>query len=204
MWLEDEVELLRPVFDAAGERFHLIGHSFGGAVALKAALLHSARMRSLVLYEPVLFSVLLRDAPQSAAAQEILAVRDDSLELMHQGNLAAAAQRFVDYWMGKGAWAALPQPRRDALAASVRSVGPEWHAAFNEPTPLEALRAIDVPVLLLTGSASTAAAGAAARLVGRVLPRARVQQIEGVGHMAPLTHPERVNPLIEQFLELQT
>jgi hypothetical protein len=29
----------------------------------------------------------------------------------------------------------------------------------------------------------------------------RVEEIDGVGHMAPLTHPDRVNPLIERFLE---
>jgi pimeloyl-ACP methyl ester carboxylesterase len=39
-----------------------------------------------------------------------------------------------------------------------------------------------------------------ARLVAGVLPRVRVEEIEGVGHMAPVTHPQRVNPLIEQWL----
>ena len=39
MLLDDEVALLRSVFLAAGDRFHLIGHSYGGAIALKAALM---------------------------------------------------------------------------------------------------------------------------------------------------------------------
>jgi pimeloyl-ACP methyl ester carboxylesterase len=34
-----------------------------------------------------------------------------------------------------------------------------------------------------------------------VLPRVRIEEIEGVGHMAPVTHPDTVNPLIERFLE---
>jgi hypothetical protein len=29
----------------------------------------------------------------------------------------------------------------------------------------------------------------------------RIEEIEGVGHMAPVTHPDTVNPLIERFLE---
>src|SRR5262245_15621130 len=58
MWLADEVALLAPVFEAAGPRFHLVGHSYGGAVALRAALANSARIESLVLFEPVLFSLL--------------------------------------------------------------------------------------------------------------------------------------------------
>jgi len=70
---------------------------------------------ALVLYEPVLFSVLMADAPESAAAREILAVRDDTIRLVDAGNLNASAQRFVDYWVGDGTWAATPEPRRQCL-----------------------------------------------------------------------------------------
>ena len=34
-----------------------------------------------------------------------------------------------------------------------------------------------------------------------MLPRVRLEEIEGVGHMAPVTHPDTFNPLIERFLE---
>src|SRR5262249_34717060 len=81
MLLDDEIALLRSVFLAAGDRFHLVGHSYGGAIALKAALTHQHRLVSLVLYEPVLFSVLMASAPQSDAAREIVAVRDDTIRL---------------------------------------------------------------------------------------------------------------------------
>ena len=201
MRLDDEVALLSSVFRAAGDHFHLIGHSFGGAIALKAALENQDRLLSLVLYEPVLFSVLMADAPQSAAAREILAVRDDTIRLVDEGNLNASAQRFVDYWMGEGTWAATPEPRRQVLAAAMRAVKPEWHAAFYESTPLSAFGAVNVPTLFLTGAESKAPARAVARLLTAVLPRVRVEEIEGVGHMAPVTHPDTVNPVIERFLE---
>ena len=201
MALDDEVELLRPVFDAAGDRFHLIGHSFGGAVALKAALTHRERLISLVLYEPVLFSVLVAQAPEGDAAREILAVRDDTTRRIDEGDLDAAAQRFVDYWMGEGTWAATPEPRRMALGAAMRAVKPEWHAAFHEPTPLPAFAALDAPTLLLTGSHSKAAARAVVRLLTTTLPRLHVDELDGLGHMAPLTHPDRINPVVERFLD---
>lgn len=69
MYLDDELERLSPAFRAAGDRFHLIGHSYGVAIALKAALKDPQRLISLVLYEPVLFSVLVTGAPQSPAAR---------------------------------------------------------------------------------------------------------------------------------------
>jgi pimeloyl-ACP methyl ester carboxylesterase len=201
MHLDDEIALLRSVFQAAGDRFHLIGHSYGGAVALKAALTRQDRLISLVLYEPVLFSVLMANAPQSDAAREIVAVRDDTIRLADEGNLNASAERFVDYWTGDGAWAAIPEPRRPAIAEAMRAVKLEWHALFHESTPLGAFAEIDVPTLFLTGTGSKASALAVARLLTKVLPRVRVHEIEGVGHMAPVTHPERINPLIERFLE---
>jgi pimeloyl-ACP methyl ester carboxylesterase len=201
MHLDDELALLHPVFQAAGGRFHLVGHSFGGAVALKAALSERDRLISLVLYEPVLFSVLVAQAPHSPAAREILAVRDDTMRLVDEGDLNASAQRFIDYWMGDGTWAATPDARRTGFAAAMPSVKPQWHAAFHEPTPLDAFAAVDVPTLFLTGTGSKASARAVARLLTAVLPRVRVEEIEGVGHMAPLTHPQRVNPIIERFLQ---
>ena len=196
MWIDDQIELLASAFERAGERFHLVGHSYGGAIALKAALSLRPRLASLVLYEPVLFSVLLNNAPHSPAAREIMAVRDDVLA----GPPAAAAERFIDYWMGKGTWAATPDSRRATLVDAVQAQTPEWHSACNEPTPLEAFAALDLPALLMTGTASTAAARAVARLVGGVLPRVQVGEIEGLGHMAPVTHPGEVNPRIERFL----
>jgi pimeloyl-ACP methyl ester carboxylesterase len=41
--LADEVELLQPLLDSASGPLHLVGHSYGAAVALKAALLHPGR-----------------------------------------------------------------------------------------------------------------------------------------------------------------
>jgi pimeloyl-ACP methyl ester carboxylesterase len=192
MWLDDQIELLAPVFERAGE-FHLVGHSYGGAIALKSSLKLGVRVRSLVLYEPVLFALL---SPESDAAREIARVRDE----MMAAAPAAAAERFIDYWMGAGTWSATPAERRPMLVAAVQSVRAEWHSAFHEPTPLEALPSIDTPTLLMTGTASTAAARAVARLLARTLPRLQVEELPGAGDMAPLTDPERVNALIERFL----
>jgi pimeloyl-ACP methyl ester carboxylesterase len=58
-----------------------------------------------------------------------------------------------------------------------------------------------VPTLYLTGSDSPGAARGVGRLLAKVLPRVTVVEIEGVGHMGPVTHPERIDALIERHLE---
>ena len=199
LWIEDQLALLEPVFQAAGEHFHLVGHSYGGAIALKAALERPQQVRSLVLYEPVLFSVLLQEAPQSAAAAEIRSVAEDTVRLEGE----PAARRFIDYWMGEGTWAATPASRRAALTGAVRLQKPEWHSALHDPTPLAAYRSLLQPVLLVTGGASTAAARAVADFLARTLPAVTVEELAGARHMAPVTHPQDVNPRIARFLRGQ-
>jgi len=169
-------------------------------VALAAALAEPGRVESLVLFEPVLFSVLIAEDPTQPAAREIAAVRDDTVAALERGNPHASGARFVDYWMGAGSWAAMPEPRREALATAMSKVKAEWDAAFREPTPLPAFAALDVPVLYIIGSDSPASARGVARLLTKTLPRVTTVEIEGVGHMGPVTHPDRVNALIERFL----
>jgi pimeloyl-ACP methyl ester carboxylesterase len=76
----------------------------------------------------------------------------------------------------------------------------EWHAAFTEPTPLSVFTALDVPTLFVVGSDSPAASRGVTRLLARALPRVTTIEIDGVGHMGPVTHPDRVNAVIESYL----
>src|SRR3974377_587583 len=63
MRLRDEAELIEPVFARAGAPFTLVGHSYGAAVALIAALANPARVRAMALYEPTLFALIDADKP---------------------------------------------------------------------------------------------------------------------------------------------
>ena len=202
--LADEVELIEPVLETAGDRLHLVGHSYGGAVALRAALACPTRLRSLVLFEPVLFAALLAEDPRQPAAREIAAVRDETVAAVDRGDLDTAGARFVDYWMGAGAWAAMPNPRRQAVAGVMRKVKAEWHAAFTEPMPLSAFAALDVPTLCIVGTGSPASSRRVTRLLAKTLPSLTTVEIDGVGHVAPVTHPDRVNAVIAGYLERVT
>ena len=83
---------------------------------------------------------------------------------------------------------------------TVRLLGDGWHASFAECWSHEALALLDMPCLLLTGSHSTAAARRATQLLRESLPQVTVIELQGLGHLGPMTHPERVDAAIETFL----
>lgn len=199
--LRDELTLLEPVFERAGSATSLVGHSYGGAVALMAALASPGRFRALAVYEPTLFSLLEEVSPGQLAAQGIRAAVDAAGAAVDAGDLAAAGACFIDYWMGPGAWAAMPAPRRATLAAPMVNVRGWCHALFHEPTPLRAFGALEIPVLCMVGTESPPSARGVMQLLASVLPNVTVVEFDGLGHMAPVTHPAPVNEAIVQFLQ---
>ncbi len=200
MHVDDEVDLLEHAFRTAGDQFHLIGHSWGGAIALKAALRHRSRLISLTLFEPALWSLLIAHDSTSRASQEILRNRNETQQMMDAGNFDGAAEYFIDYWLGQDTWKAMSEPRRATVAAGMSAASPEWYASFHEPTSLAAFAALDVTTLLLSGRNSTIPARTITELLSSVLPKARVLNLPEMGHMGPVTHPEVVNSAIEAFL----
>ena len=199
--LEDEVALLEPVFTRAGAPFTLIGHSYGAAVALIAALANPGRVRALALYEPTLFSLIDAERLPPNDADGIRDTVAEAGRALDAGDREAAAQRFIDYWMEPGAWRRTPETRKPAITASVANLRRWAHALFKQPTPLVTFRLLEIPVLYMTGKRSTAAAHAVARILTRTLPKVEVEEFDELGHMGPLTHPERVNEAVRSFLE---
>jgi pimeloyl-ACP methyl ester carboxylesterase len=201
--LRDEVALIEPVLALAGAPYSLVGHSYGAAIALIAALQNPGAVRAVAVYEPTLFCLLEEEAPRQAAANGIRDAAADAADAVAAHDLAAAAARFIDYWMGAGSWAAMPPARQAVVAASMSNIAGWSQALFGEETKLEAFRTLDVPVLYMVGAKSPASSLGVARLLTRALPKVSVVEFAELGHMGPVTNPEPVNEAIAQFLERQ-
>lgn len=199
--LKDEVHLIEPLFERTSAPLLLVGHSYGAAVALIAALMHPGRVCALALYEPTLFSLIDAEKPAPNDADGIRSTVADIARALDAGNPDAAAQRFIDYWMGSGAWNETPIERKPSIVKAIAESRRWGHALFREPTPLAAFRRLEIPVLYMVGRRSTASALGVARLLAPALPRAEVLEFEDLGHMGPVTHPAVVNDAIARFLD---
>lgn len=198
--LQDEVNLIEPVFALAGSPFTLVGHSYGAAVALMAALANPGRIRALVLYEPTLFALVEAQGPSPNGVDGIRNAVIAASTALDNGDRDAAAGHFIDFWMGDGNWRNTPSQRKPAIVASVVNVRRWSHALFTEPTPAHAFAALNIPILYLLGGSSPESARAVARVLLPALRDAQVVEFPGLGHMAPVTHPDVVNAEIVRFL----
>jgi len=200
MTLDDEAALVESLIEKVGGA-HLVGHSYGGAVALKVATRRPNLVRSVAAYEPVLFSLLRDDPASRREIQSVVAVAEAMRERLAEGQPLAAAQRFIDFWSGAGAWASLPSERQTAFAIRMPPVVRQFDALFNDGLSLRDLARLRLPLLLLSGGRTVPAARSACNLAATAQPTAQVEMLDGMGHMGPITHAPAFNRRLIEFLD---
>lgn len=203
--LGHEAAIVRALLDRLDEPAHLVGHSYGGAVALNIARERSDLLSSLTLIEPVAFH-LLRDGDETdtAALLEISEIAAMVQRALACGDYMGGFRRFIDYWSGPGAWAAIPAAKRDALAPRLAKVALDFYSTINDPARLDDMRAIGAATLLMQGGRTALPTRRICEQLARVLPEMNMRIIDGAGHMMPLTHREEVNGLIAAHLDANT
>lgn len=196
----DQARLLEQILPDAIGRFSVVGHSFGGSVAMKAAAVYGDRVDRLVLIEPNPFYLLSQHGRDDAFA-EALALRNCIKENGGRGDWEAAAAVFADYWTGEGSWAAMPGARRAKFARALRPNFHEWDAVMTETTPISEWRAVlprDTTVIRAADTVRSIAE--IVDLMEAACPDWRFERLGEGGHMAALTKPEIMNPLIRSAL----
>ncbi len=200
--LAQEAAAIRSILGALEEPAHLVGHSYGGGVALHIARTRPELLRSLTLIEPSAFHLLRGgDEFDVAALRQINEVASYARSTLANGDYMRAFGRFVDYWSGPGTWAAMPGDKRAAFAPQLTKVVLDFHALLNEPAEIEHVKDIDLPTLLLQGGCTTLPSRCVVKRLRAALPAARFRVVQGAGHMLPVTHRDEVNALIVEHLE---
>src|SRR5262249_41733685 len=189
--IDREYEDIKTVLEVAGPGAHLLGHSYGAICALGAAL--RAPIGRLVLYEPplpvegpVVGAAL---APYRAAV--VSHQLDEALTIGLRDLVHLSAEEIA---------ALRPTPLWKQMAALTPTWTRELEAIDRLGPSLERYRQLAAPTLLLLGTATAAHHQVATAALVKTLPNACIVRLQGEGHVAHLTVPDRVAKEITDFL----
>jgi pimeloyl-ACP methyl ester carboxylesterase len=195
--MTDEAALAVSLIDATETPVHLVGHSYGGAVALRVARERPNRLASLTLYEPTALQVLnTAGSDGRVAIKEVKAVDDEVFAATKAGAYLAAARQFVDYWSGAGNWDAMSPDQQAGVVRYLPKTSLEFRAIMQERVPLAVYRRFNFPILLLQGEHASQTFQLILRQLARAMKFACLRTVDGAGHMGPLTHAAAVNAMI--------
>jgi pimeloyl-ACP methyl ester carboxylesterase len=200
--LAEEAAPVIAILERLGRPAHLIGHSYGGAVALRVARMAPDLLQSLTLVEPSSFHLLRFEPDGPELLAEIGAVAESVAWAVMRGHGWSGMGCFIDYWSGDGAWAALPGETKAKMAQRLPKVLLDFGALLNEPCGIDAHATVTVPTLILCGERTRAPSRRIVEMLAKIMPEARLETITEAGHMSPLTHPEPVNAAIAAHLRL--
>ena len=165
---------------------------------MRAAAHLGSRVSRLVLLEPNPF-YLLRDTGRMEAFGEAARLRDIVKTHGARGEWTIAAEEFADYWGGSGTWKATTPDRRATFVEALKPNFHEWDAVMNETTPLTAWGA-QLPALIVYDANTVRPIREIVELM-RDVTTWQIKTMPRGGHMAPLTHPDLVNPMVAEFLQ---
>lgn len=196
--ISHEAEALESVVRKAGGSVHLVGHSFGGLVALVVALRNQVPLTSLVILEAPAME-LLRAEGEDRHYGLFRDMTEAYFADFASGNVGAIAA-MIDFYGGPGTFASWP-PRIRAYAERTTPVNiVDWASAYDFPLSAASLSAIRLPVIVARGGASHPAMQCANALLSERINQAALVTIDGAAHFMVATHAREVAHLIAQHV----
>ena len=197
-----DIRVLAAMVEKAGAPVHLVGHSYGAAMALEAARVLGGRVRGLTLIEPVSFH-LLKAGGCDAEHETVADVARRTNAAIAVGDRRAAAAAYMGFWLGRWQWWLAPKKLKTPVIETVDKVAMEFAAVGAQTVDtLAPYKAVRAPTLLLYGERTREPAKAVIRILERTLPDVRAKAIAGAGHMSPFTHRDAVNGLVIEHIRV--
>jgi len=176
---------------------HWMGLSTGGFVGMRIALQRPELLRSLVLMdtsaeaEPRLARVRYEGMLLALRLVGVRPLMDQTMKLMFGATSLADPDKapLLAHW-------------RDRMAANdPHALIRFGKAIFSRGSVLDQLARVTVPTLVMVGTEDKATTPDKARRIAEGIPGARLEVIPGAGHLSTLEQPDRINGLLQGFLD---
>ena len=189
---EDAADLAGLIEQVSSEPVHVAGNSYGAIVTLTLLIAHPDLVATATVHEPPLWGLLEGTRDQALIDALSAADADNSVvrDLISSGDHRDAAEHFIEHVaLGPGTWDQLPEPFQAVLEANA----PTYLDELADQTALSidtaALATTTVPLQMTYGTESPQLFPAVIAELAKLVPEARVEVLEGAGHIPHATHP---------------
>jgi len=199
--MSHELRVLEAVARRVPGPVHLVGHSFGGTVALAAALSGRLQVSSLALFEANPLALLHHHGHGElhAATRRMSAAFEQAVSSGEHD----APGRIIDFWGGAGSFATMPPAVQDYCRQSAPANVLDWHTDFGYDFSGAELARLGLPVLLVRGAQANPAMVAMTQVLATHLPQVQPAVVAGASHFLISTHPQDCAALLAAHLQAQ-
>jgi pimeloyl-ACP methyl ester carboxylesterase len=190
--------VIEAVAQRIGTPVHLVGHSFGGTIALATALNRRCEILSIATFEANPIG-LIRERGRIGMFEATRRV-SDAFERAHRAGERDSAARVIDFWGGENSFQALPEAVQDYCRATTYTNVLDWRTAFRFEATMADYATLEMPVLLVRGGLANPTMVEITEALSISLPRARSAVVENASHFLISTHAAECARLLSDFL----
>jgi pimeloyl-ACP methyl ester carboxylesterase len=201
--LTEEVDLLLRdgLRDAVGP-IHLVGHSYGGALAFKIATDSplASRVRSLTLMEPVLPAILREHGADRPLYEHFVHLANAVQEDLWNGLPWKAIDKFLAFWKGSEPAEELSPKTKLRMIEHANKLAFDFTSVLAEQDVARSAAAIRVPTLLVSGGLSPYLTQRIIWRLTSTIAGVQTRHLPAAGHMLPISHAAAINPDIARHI----
>jgi pimeloyl-ACP methyl ester carboxylesterase len=205
-WKENSVpshqvdyELVEKILLQQNNPVSLIGHSYGGFLALQLAKKHPKRITSLLLHEPVTWGVL-QHSDKYHLQHSFCHLLDKLFSRGPSINPETWLELFIDYWNGSETWKQLPYKTKQLWITKFPKVYDEVHHLCHDKTPLRYWQKLTQPITITCGHQSPIHIKEVCDILASALSNTTLYKHHG-GHLSPLLQFEKLEVFISNWAQ---
>jgi pimeloyl-ACP methyl ester carboxylesterase len=180
---------------------HLVGHSYGGQIAVLLAKDHPDLLRTLVLAEASLGGMIAGNEEAKPQLAQVGATMKAAQSLVQNGQSEQAAVTFFDFVNEpSGGFKGMPEFYQNGIRQNASTIKPMLASPPPPSFTCEDAKNITMPALLIEGELTQKYRKMVNAELRRCLPNATVVTVPGAAHPLEMINPKGFNEAVLQFL----
>ncbi|GJL80804.1 MAG: esterase [marine bacterium B5-7] len=195
--MHHQTRVIEAVAEKINAPVHLVGHSFGGTIALATALCGNIDVLSIATFEANPLAVM-RERSQTGLYETTRRMSEE-FESAYRAGERDAAKRIIDFWGGKYSFRNMPEAVQEYCRASTYANVLDWRTAFRFEASMADYAGLNTPVLLVRGASANAAMVEITDALSDSLDNCRTAIVDGASHFLITTHARECARLLSDF-----